>query len=371
MNKFIIPFIAVAALFTIGGCSTKFNTAAPYKNITVIYGFLDQSDTAHYIRIQKAFLDNNKSALVMATNPDSNYYASLNVRIERINYLTGGGVHDTIHLNRVNLDNEGYPKQQGIFFNSPNYAYKFTNFLDPNYTYRIVVTNPVTGEVDSAETPVIVDNDPYTFNVPQIDDSLTNRPGLDFFSVIISNLDVLDFSGSYTYPQGYSFNGQNSPVGVAEFIIRFNWADSNINTNTKTYHSADYDLGLQSLPYATANPSDVFDYPINNVDMYGAVRSTLGTAPASTVRLLDSCQLFAYLSTPDYYTYEQLQLTQGTGLTGSQIEPIYTNVKGANVLGLFTSRGVRSGYIAIDTRTVDSLIVSPITSATNIRGTLY
>lgn len=367
MNKLIIPFIAIAALFTIAGCSTKFNVAAPYKNITVIYGFLDQSDTAHYIRIQKAFLDNNKSALVMATSPDSNFYANLNVKIERVNYLfSENSVHDTIHLTRVDLDKEGYPKQQGIFFNAPNYAYKFTDALDPNYTYRIVVTNPATGEVDSAETPVIVDNNSFTFNIPDVDDSLTNRAGLSFYSVLISNLDVVEFTGSYVIPTNYNFYGQTTPTQVAELILRFNWADSDINTHTKTFRSSDYDFGFQAL-----STQNAFDYQINNIDMYSAVKSALGTAPASTIRLLDRCQLFVYMGTPDYYTYEQIQLTQGTGLTGSQIEPIYTNVKGANVLGLFTSRGVRSGYIAIEQRTIDSLIASPIMSGTNLRGTVY
>ena len=371
MNKLLIPLIAIAAFFLLMGCSTKFNVAAPYKNITVVYGFLDQSDTAHYIRIQKAFLDNNKSALTMAQTADSNYYASLNVKIERINFMNGGGVHDTIHLNRVNLDNEGYPKQPGIFFNSPNYAYKFTNRLDPNYSYRIVVSNPVTGEVDSAETPVIVDTNSTTFNVPDIDDSNSNRAGLSFFSVVISKLDEVDINGSYLAPSGYSFYGQNSPIGVAELIIRFNWIDSNSVTHSKSYHSSDYDFGFQSLDWSSPNPSNTFDYTVNNIDMYSAVKSALGTAPASTIRLIDRCNLFVYFSTPDYSTYEQIQVNQGTGLTGTQIQPIYTNVKGANALGLFTSRAVRSGYIAIDSRTVDSLIVSPIMSGTNLQGTAY
>ena len=365
MNKFLVPFIAIVALFSFASCSTKFNVAAPYKNITVIYGMLDQSDTAHYIRIQKAFLDNNKNALTMAQNPDSNFYASLNVTIARINYLTGGGVHDTIHLNRVDLDLEGYPKQPGVFFNSPNYAYKFTNTLDPNYTYRIYVTNYATGEVDSAEAPVIVDNDPNVFNVPDVDDSTYNRPGLDFTSVIINPNNVVDITGTYTPPGNYLFYGQTSPVGLSELVIRFNWLDSNISTHAKVRHYYDYDFGFKSI---TAN---AFDYPINNVDMYGAVRTALGTAQTGIVRLIDRCTLFTYLSTPDYSTYEQIQSTQGTGLTGNEIEPVYTNCKGANVLGLFTSKAVRVGIIGISDVTIDSLIVSPLLAGTNLQGKAY
>ena len=365
MNKFSVFFIAIVALFSFSGCSTKFNVAAPYKNITVIYGLLDQSDTAHYIRIQKAFLDNNKSALSMAQTPDSNFYANLNVKIERINFLFGGAVHDTIHLNRVDLDLEGYPKQPGTFFNSPNYAYKFTNFLDPNYSYRIVVTNAATGEVDSAEAPVIVDANTSLFNVPQVDDSVFNRQGLDFHSVVISALDIVDFIGSYNPATTYNFYGQTTPAGVAEVVVRFNWVDSDITTHAKSTHYYDDDLGFQAVSQG------VFDYKVNNVDLYSAVKAGMGTAPANTVRLIDKCTLFAYLGTPDYYTYQQIAITAGTGLTGSEIEPIYTNIKGANVLGLFTSKGFRSGQIKITDLTVDSLIASPILAGTNLRGTAY
>src|SRR5436190_179667 len=102
MKRFIFPFLAMATLFFTPGCSEKFDIGAPYKNITVVYAFLDQGDTAHYIRIQKAFLDQNKNALVMSTNPDSNFYAKLNVKIVRLRYGTTDVV-DSFHLTRVNL----------------------------------------------------------------------------------------------------------------------------------------------------------------------------------------------------------------------------------------------------------------------------
>ena len=368
MKRLAFLSFDIVAFILMDSCSTKFNVAAPYKNITVIYGFLDQADTAHYIRIQKAFLDNNKSALTMAQTPDSNYYASLNVKIERINlYSTLQGVHDTIHLNRVDLNLEGYPKQPGVFFNAPNYAYKFTDPLDAHYSYRIIVTNSATGEVDSAETPVIVDNDPTLFNIPFLDDSLSNRAGLSFAATPINTNDVLDLGCVYTNPPygTFSFNGQSSPAAVAQMILRFNWVDSNYVTHALTGHYADDDLGLTGL----VNGS--FDFTLNNVDIYGAIRSALGPAPANTARLMNRCTIFTYLGTYDYYTYEQVQKNQGTGLTGSEIEPIYTNVKGANVLGLFTSRGSRYGNISISSETIDSLIISPLLTDINIKGTSY
>ena len=370
MKKYILPAIAVLSILTAVSCSTKFDVAAPYKNIMVIYAFLDQNDTAHYVRIEKAFLDQNKNALTMAGVADSSYFQNLNVKIERIDFLNTGNIIDTIHLNRVDLNNEGYPKQSGVFFNSPNYAYKFKNTLNVNYSYRIVVTNTLTGEVDSSETPVISDNAPSNtsiFTVPIIDNSFTNLAGLEFSSTLpFANLEI---TGSYTPPSNYSFTSptkpgiiQTSPVAVAQLVIRFNWVDSNILTGTITPDSFDYNAGFYGMS------GNNIDYKISNTTLYQSIASAMGTAPANIVRLMQKCEVLMYVGTPDFYNYQAAAAIQGTGLTANEIEPIYTNIAGANALGLYTSRGLRMGKTAITPITLDSLEVSPYTAASRIVG---
>ncbi len=363
MKKIISSFIAVIALLVVTSCSTKFNVGAPYKNITVIYGFLDESDTAHYIRVLKAFLDQSKSAITMAQVADSSYYYSINVKIERINMLDTTN-RDTIHLNRVDLNKEGYQKEAGVFYTAPNYAYKFTNALDPNYFYRIVVTNLVTGQVDSANSPIIDDIDYSAFYVDALDTTVPKQNFIDFSQT--TNSSEYDLTGGYNTPSSYYFYGQATPVAVAQAIIRFNWYDSSIIDHTLSGHSSDYNVGY--LPIAS---SGGIDFPISDLSLYGALMSGMGIAPANTIRLLDRCQFFVYLSTPDYNTYYQSSLTQGTGLTGSDIEPISTNILGPGAIGLFTSRGLRTGRVTISTATVDSLLISPLVAAANIKGTIY
>jgi hypothetical protein len=360
MKKILFPVI-VLVLSALIGCSEKIKVAAPYKDITVIYGLLDQRDTAHYVRIQKAFLDNDKSAVNMAKVPDSSFYSNISVRVNRYKAFGLANTYiDSIHLNRVDLNLEGYPKQPGIFFQAPNYAYKFTDALDPRYFYRIVVTNLVTGARDSADAPVIDDLNAAVFNVPVLDDSSTNQSGLNF----VMPKKFFEVTGAYYNPGGYNFFGQYSPAGLSQLIIRFNWWDTSAGT-PKTYHSTDYNAG-----YYPMGQSAGFAYRIDNQQLVFALRDGMGPAPANTIRLLDRSDIFVYLSTPDYYTYYQVALTSGTGLTGSEIAPIYTNVKG-NALGLFTSRGSKSGKITITTKTVDSLVHNPILSSTNLRGTIY
>jgi len=367
MKKLFRPLVA-ASLLLATSCSEKFNVAAPYKDITVVYGFLDMADTAHYIRIQKAFLDENQSALTMAKEVDSNFYANLNVRIDRYSATGTNSYFDSIHLNRVDLVAEGYPKQPGVFFTAPSYAYKFKEALNPSYIYRLKITNLATGNVDSADAPVISNQLPVNssspgFKVDPIDDNDVNLSGLYFFSVLPYRNYTL--SASYVPVYSYNFKGETSPAKVAQTMIRFNWVDSDIVLKTKTPRSFDYDAGFIGLNNVN------FEYKIDNRTLYTALGSGLGTAPDNVIRLLDRADITMYLSTSDYNNYRLAMAAQGTGLTASEIAPVYTNIKGKNVLGLYTSRAMRTGKITITERTIDSLMVSPLLTHTKIKGTVY
>ncbi len=363
--KKIIVSLAVAFTLLFTACSEDFDVAAPYKDISVVYGFLDMGDTAHYVRIQKAFIDQEKSAVTMAQNADSNFYSDINVRIDRYRVSKVGGINpyvDSIHLTRVDLTQEGYPKQPGTFFNSPNYAYKFNDVIDPKFVYRLKITHLSTGKIDSADA-TIVNNTIASFNVPVLDDINTNLAGMSFYRTTKGSNFAVD--ATYKPEIGFDFNGLTSPANIAQTIVRFNWEDSNIITKTKTSRFYDHDAGTQLFA------GTQFEFKMENTSLYNALSTGMGKAPDNVIRLIDRCDITVYISTPDYNNYRQAMLVQGNGLTGSEIAPVYTNVKGENVLGLFTSRAMRTGKITITDRTVDSLVISPLLTHTNLKGTRY
>ncbi len=363
MNKYILPLLSLATLLLFASCSDKFNVAAPYKNITVVNAFLDARDTAHYIRIQKAFLDENKSAINMAKEPDSNFYANLDVSIKRIDFY--GNQHDIIQLTKVDLNNEGYPKETGVFFNAPNYAYKFKGILNENYIYRLIIKNTLTGNIDSSESTIINDADTNKFYVDIIRDQNKHREGFDFASVLPNQF--ISFGGTYIPAQDYSFRGATTPAYIVQAIIRFKWNDSDMVTLKRDIHEqfADYDLGYSTII------SNQFYYKIPDVNMYAALIQCMKAAPAHTARLLGRCVVYVYMGSQDFNTYREISLSKGLGLTGNDIQPVYTNIMGANVLGLYTSKGYDSGYVNITKNTVDSLITSSLTNSLHIAGTSY
>lgn len=366
MKKAIYTLLGASAIF-ISSCSEKFEVTAPYKDVTVAYGYLDMADTAHYVRVQKAFIDENKSAVSMAKDADSSFYSNINVRIDRYRAAGVNGVHqylDSIHLYRVDLNAEGYPKQPGTFFNAPNYAYKFLDTLTPGYIYRLKITHFSTGAVDSADAPIINKWQP-AFTVPILHDRNLNLAKLNFYSLKLPDR-YLEFRASYAPTIGYNYRGESSPVRIAQAIIRFNWHDSDINSKLHTPRYFDYKTSFVAL-----GQDNNFNFKIANKDLYNAIGSGMGAAPANTVRLIDRCDIFVYASTSDFANYQNALIVQGNGLTGSEIAPMYTNFQGENVLGLFTSRAVSSGPITLHEWTVDSLIASPILSHVNLKGTVY
>ncbi len=151
--KLTYLFVLLASLtFFVTSCDNDLELFDEWKDIPVVYALLSKSDTAHYVRVEKAFLDQNVDAATIAQIPDSLYYGEdeIDVRVKNLD----SDVEYT--LSRVDGALEGYPRSpDGPFATSPNYLYKFT--LPPGETligsvnYQIILdrgegTELITGQ---------------------------------------------------------------------------------------------------------------------------------------------------------------------------------------------------------------------------------
>ena len=115
----IVGFYAVLFLgLALMGCDQDIDLTADWEDIPIVYGLLNEADTAHYIRVEKAFQDQNGNAFFSALEPDSIYYSDVTVKL--LNLTTGGFAI----LQRVDGTAEGYPRDGGDFAQEPNYLYK-------------------------------------------------------------------------------------------------------------------------------------------------------------------------------------------------------------------------------------------------------
>ncbi len=143
LNKSFFRFLLVLGLsFGMSACDNEVDINADWKEIMVVYGLLDPLDSVQYIKINKAFLNEDESAYKIAQNPDSLFLKDARVTLLHIN---SGKL---IELQRVNE----VPKDSGIFATNPNYLYKTTEPILENEPYKLFVESTSSGKKIEAVT---------------------------------------------------------------------------------------------------------------------------------------------------------------------------------------------------------------------------
>lgn len=339
MKKNIVLLFTMLGLFT--SCSTKFNVGAEYKEVSVVYGLISINDTAHYIKITKGFYDENQNNLALASNTDSLYFKNLQVNMV---ILDNGNPIETLTLNRVDLTDEGYPKAPGVFGTIPNYAYKFKRNLDATKTFRLKIKNLDSGKEIEAESPLI-----------------TNAPKFFQFVKPIDDQETLDFS-SITNPYVFRWKGP-STAAFYDVVIEFRYQELDMNTMDTSYVSVD-------VPIAKSVLSGVGEIStsVRSTDFFKQLNSFVGAAPDHIKRYIDTPGVKILGGGSVLKTYIDVNTVQG-GITADQIKPNYTNLKGENVFGIFSTRGfIEMPEIRFNAATIDAIMHGPFTQNLHIVG---
>lgn len=144
-----ILLAGIGILFT--SCETDFDTTADYKDITIVYGLLNPSDTVHYFRINKAFLGDG-NALEYAGIEDSNSYGT-KIKVKLIGIDQEGNEIQSVEFDTVTVNSI----DSGLFYYPSHLMYKGIGTLDPANKYKVEITNKETGKVVSAQTALCND----------------------------------------------------------------------------------------------------------------------------------------------------------------------------------------------------------------------
>lgn len=163
MKKYLWLIGLSFSLVLQNSCSNDLDIVDTWKEIPVVYGLFDPNSSVHYLRIEKAFLDENTSAYQIAQNPDSFYYKNITVELREspANRLLG-----TMEL--VKGDTIGLPRETGIFANTPNYIYRYrgpisSGAITTNSKIEVRIKNNESGKEITAITPIIK---PFRITLP-------------------------------------------------------------------------------------------------------------------------------------------------------------------------------------------------------------
>ncbi len=320
MTRLFFPALIAALAFST--CTTDFELEAPWKDIPVAYGFLDLQDTAHYIRVEKAFLQPGGNANNIAQIADSLYYpASVTVQLEKRN--TG----QRFTLARVDGNAEGYPRQSGPFATAPNYLYKIKASvanLVPEQPVRLLIDRGNGLPLVTAETTVLGPINPRV-----------TSPGsplnLDYARQLVFLWDIPPSGAIFDLRMRIHYR-ETGPDGTAsktlEWILKRDIEKPQPNS--------------ESLRFDELRGEDFFRFIGGNID-----------ASVNRQRSLQSIDLVYTAGGAELRDLIRVERAN-TGITSSQAVPVYTNLSEGR--GVFSSRttAVRTG-LTLNAAAQDSL----------------
>ncbi len=310
---YIIVFLTISVF----SCKTDFDINANWKDITIVYGLLNQNDTTHYIKINKAFLGNG-NALVMAQNPDSSSYGNnLEVWVEewKNNSQTNLWYLDTTTI---------YNKDPGVFYAPKQVLYKFKAFLDVNAVYKLYIKNKLNGKLISSSTSLV---EPLDIEKPTAQQTA-----------------VFHSSSPYEVKWSTGLNGKRYQI-----VVRFNYWEKVFGATDSTQKYVDWDLG--SYVSTGTNGGEEMETTYNGQSFFSFLRAKIGNPPNIIRHVATPNVDFIFsVAADEFNTYMEVN-APSTGVT--QEKPQYTNID--NGIGIFSSRFQMDRKLAMHPYSLDSL----------------
>jgi hypothetical protein len=323
-------WIILAATAVISSCKNEVNLSAPYKVVTVVYGLLNQKDSAQFIRVQKAYLTNG-NALIYAQIADSIYFkpSDLIVRLARLN--TAGTPVDSVTLTVWN----GAPKDSGLFASNGHYVFTTPWPLVEEASYQLRIYNLKSGELITARTPLTYYKDEF-FKTPGAGTVNFNNP----------------------LGTGYTMRFYRVNNGVLyQPIIVFHFTRVNLTTGESRADSVTWTLGvMQNYDLA----KDLLDYNLPQNSFYRFIASQFQPDP-NEKRVIGWLTFKCWTGTLDLDTYIEVN-RPSIGLI--QEKPLYTNL--TNAYGIFAARTwfVKT-FVPLSEASKDTLIMGTYTKNLN------
>ncbi len=325
--KYLVIFLVLLGFIS---CDNELNVIEDFKDIPVVYGVISSSDSAQYIRVERAFVDPNTSALELAKIADSLYYQNAEVRI-----INSSGIE--YNLSRVNGEDEGYPRESGAFAETPNYLYKIKT-SDINLT---------AGEE-------------YTLSLNRSEnlETVTARTKLVGESTILTPSSSIGFA--YVQPTKIRWR-KGAQARVFDIYIQVNYRER------VTVSSNDFEkksVSWQMASNISSSGDNVENFEMPGVDFYSFLIGAIEINP-ELERRFDDITLTLVSGGSEILELNRLS-EANLGITSSQDIPVFTNLSEGR--GIFSSKYTeRLTGLELKNSSLDSLTDGIITRDLNFK----
>lgn len=304
--KTLIILLSLSSSIYLNSCSTDFDINAEPKDITVVYGLLNQGEQTQYIKITKAFLG-DQDALVMAQDAqNSSYGDNLSVYLEE---WKNGIKNTTFYFNKTVITD----KEAGIFY-SPNQEVYVANItsLPNDCIYKLFITNNQTGKLISAETS-LVNESLFKLKIPMTG----------------ANIGFVNNDGEYVASEVKWMTAKNGRL--YEPVFRFHYSDSNRTTFTKdTSKYVDWILGSSKSNKLDGN--EELSIPYDGESFFKILQGKI-PADDNLIRHAIKVELIFSMGGDELSTYIDVNKPSSSIV---QERPAYTNI--SNGIGIFSAR---------------------------------
>ncbi len=303
----MIKRIAIALLLIIpfihNSCKNDLDLLTDYEEKIVCYGILCPDDTAQYIRVSKVFLGEG-NALQFAQNQDSIQLEIQNMEVRITRLLNGNEMSYWILQ-----PDSSIPREEGTFLWPHQVLYR-GNFpvLTDGSTYRLTVTDLVTGYIATSETQIVRE---LQHTNPNVLTALNfeNEGSIGFY------FQTPLFGKRYNLTIRFYYDEQFISDTTQVSTRYVDWIIGDLESIT--------DEGGENLLLAVQR-TNFLRMLVNNIPVNPAVR-----------RISKKMDLIYTTAAEDLITYMKVQIANNTS---SADLPQFSNVD--NGLGLFTSRNI-------------------------------
>jgi hypothetical protein len=322
MKKLLILILPFLMVLYIVSCEEDFDINAPYQDITVVYGLIDQGQDSIFLKINKAFLGDG-DVMEMAKIEDSSVYITdLNAFIEEWN---GESLMRSYSLDTVTINN----KEEGTFYNP--YQIIYVTPFEPSQEREYRLKIEVNGRTITAKTGLVND-----FSVEKPSE------GSKF----------IQFNPDSPVPSEVKW--YSAKFGRRyEVMMRINYKEVFLDQPDTVFKYIDWGMGTQKS--TTLNGGQELKVTYNNNSFYTILADRVPYAdPATEARVIErytnNVDVIIAVAGEELNTYMEVNEPSNSIV---QDKPDYTNI--TNGIGLFSSRYKKIRSKKIHPETIENI----------------
>jgi len=356
IKKYLCFIFISLVLIVLNSCNEKIKLIGDFVETAVVYGLLDQADSLHYIKINRAFIGPG-NALEIAQIADSSYFTNVDATISE--YLNGNLTRSWLLRDTI-LDNKD---PNGVFYAPEQKVYYFKTMPTGFNGVIQTSTNPQMTSLNPQaiyKIDIVINNGAFSVSgETELVRGITSAAATQNF-----NFKFAINPGEYTSTGITVSSTGNSYVLNTQLKIAFNeWENNTYSEKSFFWKLGEADVLPSSSKIFTANGETFYDLMKSNCTENSSISKR--TFKGVTIKITGGAE--------ELYNFIAVN-KPSSGL--AQSKPTYTNLTATNgkrVIGIFSSRQTveiyhpfyvspQQSYLrALDKKSTRELCQGPIT----------